>query len=164
MKKPCIPQEDTMKQVSIYTDGSCSGNPGPGGYAAILQCGQNGFDEHTRELAGGEPITTNNRMELRAIVAGLEAIKAAAEITIYTDSLYAIGAFSGNKVKKNADLISAGLLKIQAIKNMGGTVTFQHVNGHAGDVERFDLNERCDKLARQQTAIENAFTSFVLTS
>jgi ribonuclease HI len=133
-----------MKQVSIYTDGSCSNNPGPGGFAAILQCG-----EHTREIAGGEPNTTNNRMELRAIVAGLEAIKAAAEITIYADSLYAIGAFTGNKINKNADLITAGLLKIEAIKKMGGTVTFQHVNGHAGD----PLNERCDKLARQQTAI-----------
>ena len=133
-----------MKQVSIYTDGSCSNNPGPGGFAAILQCG-----EHTREITGGEPSTTNNRMELRAIVAGLEAIKAAAEITIYADSLYAIGAFTGNKINKNADLITAGLLKIEAIKAMGGTVTFQHVNGHAGD----PLNERCDKLARQQTAI-----------
>ena len=89
-------------------------------------------------------------MELRAIVAGLEAIKAAAEITIYADSLYAIGAFTGNKIKKNGDLITAGLLKIEAIKAMGGTVTFQHVNGHAGD----PLNERCDKLARQQTAIK----------
>ena len=133
-----------MKAVSIWTDGSCSNNPGPGGFAAILQCG-----EHTREITGGEPSTTNNRMELRAIVAGLEAIKAAAEITIYADSLYAIGAFTGNKINKNADLITAGLLKIEAIKAMGGTVTFQHVNGHAGD----PLNERCDKLARQQTAI-----------
>ena len=133
-----------MKQVSICTDGSCSNNPGPGGFATILSC-----DEHTREITGGEPSTTNNRMELRAIVAGLEAIKAAATITIYSDSLYAIGAFTGNKINKNADLITAGLLKIQAIKNMGGTVTFQHVNGHAGD----PLNERCDKLARQQTAI-----------
>jgi ribonuclease HI len=146
-----------MKAVSIWTDGSCSNNPGPGGFAAILQCG-----EHTREIAGGEPNTTNNRMELRAIIAGLEAIKAAAEITVYTDSQYAIGAFTGNKINKNADLITAGLLKIQAIKNMGGTVTFQHVNGHAGDTCtcgcpqgkcRCPLNERCDKLARQQTAI-----------
>ena len=76
-----------------------------------MQCG-----EHTREITGGEPSTTNNRMELRAIVAGLEAIKAAAEITVYADSLYAIGAFTGNKIKKNADLITAGLLKIEAIK------------------------------------------------
>jgi ribonuclease HI len=133
-----------MKQVSIYTDGSCSNNPGPGGFAAILS-----YEEHTREIAGGEPSTTNNRMELRAIVAGLEAIKAACDITIYSDSQYAIGAFTGNKIKKNADLITAGLLKIEALKNMGGTVTFQHVNGHAGD----PLNERCDKLAHQQTAI-----------
>ena len=78
------------------------------------------FDEHTREITGGEPSTTNNRMELRAIVAGLEAIKAAAEITIYADSLYAIGAFTGNKIKKNADLITAGLLKIEAIKTWAG--------------------------------------------
>jgi ribonuclease HI len=133
-----------MKTVSIYTDGACKDNPGPGGFAAILQWG-----EHTHEITGGEPHTTNNRMELRAIVAGLEAIKAACDITVYTDSQYAIGAFTGNKIKKNADLISAGLLKIDAIKAMGGSVTFQHVNGHAGD----PLNERCDKLARQQTAI-----------
>jgi len=138
-----------MKAVSIWTDGSCSNNPGPGGFAAILACGRNGFDEHTREITGGELNTTNNRMELRAIVAGLEAIKTACDVTLYADSLYAIGAFTGNKINKNADLITAGLLKIAAIKNMGGTVTFQHVNGHAGD----PLNERCDKLARQQTAI-----------
>ena len=145
-----------MKTVTIYADGSCSGNPGPGGFAAILSCPGDLMspghmcEEHTREIAGGEPNTTNNRMELRAIVAGLEAIKSACDITIYTDSQYAIGAFTGNKIKKNTDLISAGLLKITAIKNMGGTVTFQHVNGHAGD----PLNERCDKLARAQTAIQ----------
>ena len=138
-----------MKQVSIYTEGSVKQQPGPGGFAAILSCGRNGFDEHTREITGGELNTTNNRMELRAIVTGLEAIKAAAKITVYTDSQYAAGAFTGNKINKNADFITAGLLKIAAIKNMGGTVTFQHVNGHAGD----PLNERCDKLARQQTAI-----------
>ena len=103
-----------MKAVSIWTDGSCSNNPGPGGFAAILQCG-----EHTREITGGEPSTTNNRMELRAIVAGLEAIKAAAEITIYADSLYAIGAFTGNKINKNADLITAGLLKIRSDQEHG---------------------------------------------
>ena len=133
-----------MKAVSIWTDGSCSNNPGPGGFAAILRAGNTPARSRAVSLN-----TTNNRMELRAIVAGLEAIKAAAEITVYADSLYAIGAFTGNKIKKNADLISAGLLKIEAIKAMGGTVTFQHVNGHAGD----PLNERCDKLARQQTAI-----------
>jgi ribonuclease HI len=82
-------------------------------------------------------------MELRAIIAGLEAIKAACEITVYTDSQYAIGAFTGNKINKNGDLITAGLLKIQAIKAMGGTVTFQHLNGHAGD----PLNEKADRLA-----------------
>ena len=70
-------------------------------------------------IAGGEPNTTNNRMELRAIIAGLEAIKAAAEITVYTDSQYAIGAFTGNKIKKNADLITAGLLKIRSDQEHG---------------------------------------------
>jgi ribonuclease HI len=130
-----------MKTVSIYTDGACKDNPGPGGFAAILQWG-----EHTYEITGGEPHTTNNRMELRAIVAGLEAIKAPWHITVYTDSQYAIGAFTGNKINKNGDLITAGLLKIEAIKKMGGTVTFQHVYGHAGD----PLNKRCDKLARAQ--------------
>jgi len=134
-----------MKQVAIYTDGSCSGNPGPGGYAAILQC-----QEHTREVTGGEPNTTNNRMELQAVVAALEVIKATCHITVYSDSLYVIGAFSGNKVKKNADLILAGHIFIEAIQMMGGTIGFQHINGHAGN----PLNERCDQLARAQTAIQ----------
>lgn len=130
-----------MKTVTIHTDGACKGNPGPGGFAAILSC-----DDHTREIVGGEPRTTNNRMELRAIIAGLAAITKPAAITIYSDSQYAIGAFSGNKAKANFDLIGEGIVHLARIRKLGGSVTFQHVNGHAGD----PLNERCDKLASAQ--------------
>ena len=75
-----------MKKVTIYTDGACSGNPGPGGWGAILQYG-----EHKRELSGGEPSTTNNRMELTGVIAALEALKEPCEIDLYSDSKYEIG-------------------------------------------------------------------------
>lgn len=129
-----------MKQIAIFTDGSCHHNPGPGGFACILTCG-----EHTREIVGGEPSTTNNRMELRAIVSALGAITKPADITIYSDSLYAIGAFSGNKIRANFDIIGEGIVHLARIRKMGGTVTFAHVRGHAGN----ELNERCDRLANQ---------------
>lgn len=130
-----------MKQVTIYTDGSCLGNPGPGGFAAILTCA-----EHSREIVGGEPDTTNNRMELRAIIEALSAIKQPCAITLYCDSKYAIGAFTGAKAKANKDLVAGGILALKRCEHMGCVVTFEHVNGHAGDA----LNERCDTLAQEQ--------------
>jgi ribonuclease HI len=134
-----------MKTVSIYTDGACKGNPGPGGFAAILKC-----EDHTRELTGSEPHTTNNRMELRAILAGLAAITRPAEIVVYSDSLYATGALTGNKIKANADLICEGFVQLARIRKLGGTVDFQHVNGHAGD----PLNARADKLASNAAILQ----------
>lgn len=127
-----------MKTVTIHTDGACKGNPGPGGFAAILTC-----DDHTRDITGSEPSTTNNRMELRAIIAGLAAITRPAAVIVHSDSQYAIGAFSGNKAKTNFDLIGEGIVQIARIRKLGGSVTFQHVNGHAGD----PLNTRADHLA-----------------
>jgi ribonuclease HI len=132
-----------MKTVTIYTDGACSGNPGPGGWAAVLMC-----DGQARQLAGGERETTNNRMELRGIVAALEAIKRPCEITLYSDSKYALGALTGNKAKANRDLVGEAQLQVSRITKMGGQVRFEHVNGHAGA----PLNERCDKLAKAQAA------------
>ena len=72
-----------IKKVTIHTDGACEGNPGPGGWAAVLR-----FGEHVRELTGGEPATTNNRMELQAAISALTALKQPCEVTLFTDSEY----------------------------------------------------------------------------
>ena len=82
-------KEKSMKQVTIYTDGACSGNPGPGGWGAILQYGQ-----HTRELSGGEAHTTNNRMELTGVIEALSLLKEPCEVELYSDSKYVIDALS----------------------------------------------------------------------
>jgi len=132
-----------MRTVTIYTDGACRGNPGPGGWAAVLTC-----DERVRELAGAEPQTTNNRMELQAIVRGLAAIRKPCEITVLSDSRYAIGALTGNRARANLDLVGEAQLHVSRIAALGGRVSFEHVNGHAGN----PLNERCDRLAREQAA------------
>ena len=77
-------------KVIIHTDGACSGNPGPGGWGAILQSG-----DHRKELSGGEPMTTNNRMELTAAIKALEALKGPSEVELYTDSNYLRGGITG---------------------------------------------------------------------
>ncbi len=137
-----------MKTVTIYTNGACSGNPGPGGWAAVLSC-----DEHVKELTGGERETTNNRMELQAIIAGLAAIKKPCAVTVYSDSQYALGALTGNKAKANRDLVGEAQLHVQRITALGGQVHFEHVNGHSGLREaRALMNERCDQLAKAQVA------------
>lgn len=137
-----------MTKVALYTDGACRGNPGPGGWGAILQCG-----EQEKELSGGEPRTTNNRMELMAIIAGLEALKKSCDVTITTDSKYVVDAVtkgwakkwqhnawikSDKKPAKNPDLWERLLALLDR-----HTVTFVWVKGHAGHPE----NERCDQLA-----------------
>ena len=78
-----------MKRVTLYTDGACSGNPGPGGWGAVLLYG-----EHRRELSGGERDTTNNRMEITAVIEGLRALKFPCEVDIYSDSAYTVNAFT----------------------------------------------------------------------
>ena len=91
-----------MKHVRLYTDGACSGNPGPGGWCAILQ-----WRGHERVVSGGEPNTTNNRMELIAIIEGLRALKEPCRVTVSTDSQYVIGVMAkGWKRKANLDLLS----------------------------------------------------------
>lgn len=136
------------KHVEMFTDGACSGNPGPGGYGTILRC--NGYE---KELSGGEANTTNNRMELMAVIAGLEALTEPCRVTLYSDSKYFIDAIEkgwavgwqkrgwmrNNKEKAlNPDLWERilELFKIHDIKTVW-------VKGHAGHPE----NERCDKLA-----------------
>ena len=134
--------------VTIYTDGACSGNPGPGGWGTILS--SRGVK---KELSGGESSTTNNRMELTAVIRGLQALKRPCRVTVVTDSKYvADGVTLGwakkwqsqgwmrNKKEKaqNPDLWEE-LLRLLSIHE----VTFQWVKGHAGHPE----NERCDEMA-----------------
>ncbi len=81
-----MPENSGRKPVTIHTDGGCDGNPGPGGWAAVLR-----FGEHVRELTGGEPATTNNRMELQAAISALTALKEPCDVTIFTNSEYLRG-------------------------------------------------------------------------
>ncbi len=138
-----------MQNVVIYTDGACSGNPGPGGWGALLQC--NGSE---RELSGGEDHTTNNRMEMQAAIEALNALKRPCTVDLYTDSTYVRDGITkwleGWKVRnwktaakkpvKNADLWMA-LEEAEARHK----VKWHWVKGHAGH----DGNERADELARQ---------------
>jgi ribonuclease HI len=129
---PCSTSADSIR---IYTDGACSGNPGPGGYGVVLVCGA-----HRKELAQGFAHTTNNRMELRAAIAGLEALKRPTTVTIVADSRYLTeGVARIERQKANRDLWGqlAALLRTH-------TVSWEWVKGHTGHSE----NERCDTLAR----------------
>ena len=138
-----------MKRVMLYTDGACSGNPGPGGWGAVLLYG-----EHRRELNGGARETTNNRMELTAVIEGLKALKQPCEVEVYSDSAYTVNAFregwvvgwersawkkADKKPVLNADLWQE-LLRLTRVHR----VSFHKVKGHADD----ELNNRCDALAR----------------
>ncbi|WP_320143273.1 ribonuclease HI [uncultured Cohaesibacter sp.] len=141
-----------MSKVTIYTDGACSGNPGPGGWGALLTMG-----EHEKELCGGEANTTNNRMELTAAIEALNALKRACEVDLYTDSQYVKGGITGwihgwkkngwktaaKKPVKNAELWQA---LDEALKRH--KVDWHWVKGHAGH----DGNERADELARRGMA------------
>ena len=134
--------------VEIFTDGACRGNPGPGGWAAILRSGG-----HEKEIFGGEPATTNNRMELTAAIKALEALKKPSDVTLYTDSRYVMDGLqnwlprwkangwktSDKKPVKNEDLWRALEAAVQR-----HNVVWRWVEGHAGHVE----NERADLLAR----------------
>ncbi len=139
-------------KVVIHTDGACSGNPGPGGWGVILQSG-----EHRKELCGGEPMTTNNRMELTAAIKALEALKGPSDVELYTDSNYLRGGITGwikgwkkngwrtadKKPVKNAELWEE--LDKAASRH---DICWHWVKGHRGH----DDNERADELARQGMA------------
>lgn len=137
-----------MKHVIIYTDGACSGNPGPGGWGAVLIYG-----EIRREMSGAEASTTNNRMELTAAIKALEALKTACAVDLYSDSAYLINAYKQNwltnwvrrgwlkadkKPVENVDLWKH-LLELSALH----TIVWHKVKGHADNPE----NNLCDRLA-----------------
>ena len=140
--------EHAVDDVTIYTDGACSGNPGPGGWGALLKCGQ-----VERELSGGEAATTNNRMELMAVIEALNALKKPVRAVVYTDSQYVQKGISewihgwkrkgwktaGGDPVKNVDLWQA----LDAAARVH-EVEWKWVKGHAGHPE----NERVDRLAR----------------
>jgi len=130
--------------IRIYTDGAAQGNPGPGGYGVILK-----FKDAVKELYGGFRLTTNNRMELLAVIAGLEAItKPGIAITIYSDSKYVVDAIEkkwlwGWEAKNFAKKANADLWKRYIPLHKRFTPKFNWIRGHAGHPE----NERCDQLA-----------------
>ena len=138
----------SMKEVWIYSDGACSGNPGPGGWGAILRYG-----EHTREISGGEAETTNNRMEMTAVLSALRMLKEPCRVHLVSDSRYVIDALqkgwawgwkkkgwvkSDKKPALNADLWEKMLVEIAK-----HDMVYEWIKGHAGHPE----NERCDALA-----------------
>ena len=140
-----------MKQVTIYTDGACIGNPGPGGYGTVLL-----YDTATparRELSGGYRRTTNNRMEIMAVLAGLRSLKEPCRVTLYSDSRYVVDAMSkgwaeswrakgwrkGDKTPALNPDLWAEMLELSERHE----IDYRWVKGHAGDPE----NERCDELA-----------------
>ncbi len=136
--------------VTIYTDGACHGNPGPGGYAAILIHGEN-----RKELSGGFNKTTNNRMELMAAIKGLAALKKASQVTLYSDSQYLVQSMTqgwvekwqanGWKRNKKDPALNVDLWKRILILCYKHAVEFKWTKGHAGHPE----NERCDFLANE---------------
>lgn len=137
-----------MREVTIYTDGACSGNPGPGGWGAVLMYGQ-----HIKEMSGAEPETTNNRMELTAAIEALRVLKEACKVTLYSDSAYLVNCFNQGWYKgwlKNGWKNSKGqpvenqdlwkeLLRLMEIHQ----VEYVKVKGHADN----KWNNRCDELA-----------------
>jgi len=152
-----------MKRIQLFSDGACSGNPGPGGYGVILK-----YNEHEKEFSAGYKSTTNNRMELMAIIVGLESLKESCYVEIYSDSKYIVDAINQgwaekwrannwkrNKKEKakNIDLWSKLLDLLDRHE-----VEIHWVKGHAGHPE----NERCDKLAVTAATSPNLMEDIVI--
>jgi ribonuclease HI len=136
-----------MKSVTIYTDGACSGNPGPGGWGAILFYG-----EHKKEISGGEPQTTNNRMELQGVISSLELLKEPCVVELYSDSKYVIDALEKGWAKgwkkngwkrKTGPALNPDLWDKLLTLYDKHTVHLHWVKGHANNPH----NNRCDELA-----------------
>ena len=142
-----------MEEVTIYTDGACSGNPGPGGWGSILMMGEN-----RKEISGGSANTTNNIMELTAVIEALKMLKRPCKVNIYSDSAYVVNAFvqkwiygwmkkgwktASNESVKNKELWQE-LYELTKVHD----VTFNKVKGHADN----EFNNRCDELARMESA------------
>ncbi len=141
-----------MKRVDIYTDGSCSGNPGPGGWGAILM-----YKGLEKELSGGESHTTNNKMELTGAIRALEALKEPCQVTLYTDSQYLVNAINqhwlenwkkrGWKKADKSPVLNQDLWEALDSQLSRHQVRFVWVKGHADN----PYNNRCDELAVAQT-------------
>lgn len=139
-----------MKEVTIYTDGACSGNPGPGGWGAVLMYGG-----RRKELSGGERMTTNNRMELVAVIEALRALKQPCAVTVFSDSAYVVNGFNSGWVDgwiRNGWINSKGqpvenqdLWKTLLGEMKRHRVQYVKVKGHSDN----EWNNRCDQLARE---------------
>ena len=136
-----------MKHVEIFTDGACKGNPGPGGWGAVLRTGG-----HEKELSGSDPATTNNRMEMTAVIEALKALTAPCEVQLYTDSRYVIDGITkwifgwqknGWKNSARQPVLNSDLWLALVDAKRPHKVSWHWVKGHAGHPE----NERADKLA-----------------
>ena len=145
----CLSRDVPVSPVIIHTDGACKGNPGPGGWGAILQAG-----EKTKELCGGEPLTTNNRMELTAAIMALEALTRPCKIDLHTDSKYVMDGITswihgwkarGWKTADKKPVKNDDLWKRLDVARARHEVKWHWVKGHAGH----ELNERADVLANQ---------------
>ncbi len=142
-----------MEEVTIYTDGACSGNPGPGGWGAILMIGDN-----KKEISGGSPDTTNNIMELTAVIEALKTLKRPCRVNLYSDSAYVVNAFVQKWIygwlKKNWKTASNEPVKNQELwKELYSLtkihdVTFNKVKGHSDN----EFNNRCDELAVMESS------------
>ena len=140
-----------MKKVTIYTDGACSGNPGPGGWGCVLIYG-----EHRLERSGFDPDTTNNRMELLAAIEGLRTLKEPCEVELYTDSAYLFNAFdkgwlshwtrNGWKTAAKKDVENQDLWRELLALGRRHAVQYRKVKGHADN----PINNRCDELATSE--------------
>lgn len=138
----------SLKTINIYTDGACSGNPGPGGWGTILK-----YNDSTKELSGGDPDTTNNRMEMTAVIKGLEALKEPCKVTVTSDSKYIVDAVEkgwaigwkqrGWKKADRKPALNSDLWEVLLSLLEKHDVTFNWIKGHNGHEE----NERCDELA-----------------
>ena len=137
-----------MKAIEIYTDGACSGNPGPGGWGVVLL-----YQGNKKELSGYQPETTNNRMELFAAIQGLAALREPCEVTLYSDSSYLINAFekhwldnwqrNGWKTSSKSPVENQDLWKLLLLHVKNHRVRFVKVEGHSDNA----YNNRCDEMA-----------------
>lgn len=142
-----------MRHVTIYTDGAARGNPGPGGYAAVLEYIDSRGISHTKEVFAGCGMTTNNRMELVAAIAGIRCLIMPCEVILYSDSKYLVDAFNQGWIKKwqnnewkksdGTPVKNIDLWKLLIEVKQPHNITFRWVKGHAGNRQ----NERCDQLA-----------------
>ena len=139
-----------MRQVEIFTDGACKGNPGPGGWAALLRMGK-----HEKELSGSEPETTNNRMEMTAVIRALAALTEACDVSLYTDSKYVIDGITkwiegwqkrGWKTAAKKPVLNEDLWRQMLDEVARHKITWHWVKGHNGHPE----NERVDQMASER--------------